>query len=784
MLTKIYIEGKLLDLFKDEVIELNSSIANTDDITKINSDYTKTFTVPASDNNNFIFKHYYDADIDNTFDARTKKTASIYLDGLLFRKGKIRLEKVAVKKNKPSSYTINFWGDLINFKDIIGSDELSSLPLGIYEHPHTSDNVKLGLTDSLFSGKVIYPLIVKKQLFYNSGGQDTNTNKLANIAYDGGSNTGIYWDQLNPAISLIAIIELIETKYNITFTRDFFDREEFKKVFLWVNDNKNLSFVNTKETQIDFTNKGNIEDLPAPPINDIFNLTNNFYICNTSFLTKVFVTIVPSSGYENVPYQVVRKINDASSDSDSIDFGTGSRTLQYTNTGQTDSNKFYIRNRSEFKFTMTFKVVNVRPLIGTLTKTATQAEQTTTGSDAKLTSMPKIKTIDFIKGIAQMFKLVILPLESGEIYVNTLKDYYKEGNVYDITKYISFNSYDVERGIIKNNINFKYQEPTTILNKQFKSNTGIAYGDELLSLADDNGVPLDGDTLDVNLPFEVILHERLIDLFNSQDTNIQYGSCIDDKLEAVSPKPILFYNNVSQLGSNKIAFINSASGREIINANINVPSLELGLDNPVFSLSYGVEYSTWSKQSISGTLFYNYWKDYITSIFNIKKRSFKFKGILPIALLTRLKLNDVLFIKDRYYRINDFTVGLLDGDSTLNLTNTFETNFGLFLPSSSQVYLNYKAQEYSIYVSNGSIMNIVLQDIGFGTSWATVTQTGSNIVIDVTENTLIENRDLFINVDNGNGKSFQIYLNQDNKIVTFDTTIQTFDSGILTFDAE
>ena len=44
----IYIEGQKLDLFKDEVIELNSSVANTDDVTKINTDYTKTFTVPAS----------------------------------------------------------------------------------------------------------------------------------------------------------------------------------------------------------------------------------------------------------------------------------------------------------------------------------------------------------------------------------------------------------------------------------------------------------------------------------------------------------------------------------------------------------------------------------------------------------------------------------------------------------------------------------------------------------------------------------------------------------------
>lgn len=131
MTTKIYIEGRLIDLFKDETMELNSSIANTDDITKINSDYTKTFTVPASDNNNTIFKHFYNADIDNTFDARTKKDAYIEMDGFPFRTGKIRLEKVSVKKGKASSYTINFWGNLVNFKQLIKEDELNSLDLSI-----------------------------------------------------------------------------------------------------------------------------------------------------------------------------------------------------------------------------------------------------------------------------------------------------------------------------------------------------------------------------------------------------------------------------------------------------------------------------------------------------------------------------------------------------------------------------------------------------------------------------------------------------------------------------
>ncbi len=81
-------------------------------------------------------------------------------------------------------------------------------------------------------------------------------------------------------------------------------------------------------------------------------------------------------------------------------------------------------------------------------------------------------------------------------------------------------------------------------------------------------------------------------------------------------------------------------------------------------------------------------------------------------------------------------------------------------------------------------MNITLQNLGYGTSWATVLQNGSNLVINVTENTTGITRVLFINVNNGSGKSFQIYLEQKNKVVSFESTTNKMDSTILTFDAE
>jgi hypothetical protein len=141
-------------------------------------------------------------------------------------------------------------------------------------------------------------------------------------------------------------------------------------------------------------------------------------------------------------------------------------------------------------------------------------------------------------------------------------------------------------------------------------------------------------------------------------------------------------------------------------------------------------------------------------------------------------------LNKKYYRINDYNVNLLTGDATFNLINNFETNFGLFAPTSKEIYVNYLAQTTSVYVSNASVMNITIQNLGFGTEFITAVKNGNFIEITFTENALTLNRDAFINVNNGSVKSFQLYVNQDNKIVTSDSTEVTADNNILTIDAQ
>ena len=123
MITKIYIGEKQLSLFQEENMSVNSSVASIDDITANTTDFTKTFTVPASAENNKLFRHYYNVDVEDGFDARVRRDGRIELDGGLFRIGKFSLIKASLKGGVPSNYTIQFIGNLIDMKDIFGDED-------------------------------------------------------------------------------------------------------------------------------------------------------------------------------------------------------------------------------------------------------------------------------------------------------------------------------------------------------------------------------------------------------------------------------------------------------------------------------------------------------------------------------------------------------------------------------------------------------------------------------------------------------------------------------------
>ena len=184
---QLYIEGQRVDLFDDESVVLTQTIQNVKDVQKVFTDYSKTFTLPATKENNKIFKHYYNNSITNGFDGRSRVSATLELNHLKFKKGKIKLEGVDLKNNVPSSYKVRFTGNTVTLKDLLGEDKLGALTdLNSNTLVYNAANVKTKLKANPATSDIIAPLITHTQrLVYNS---HSSANESGNVYYESRPN--------------------------------------------------------------------------------------------------------------------------------------------------------------------------------------------------------------------------------------------------------------------------------------------------------------------------------------------------------------------------------------------------------------------------------------------------------------------------------------------------------------------------------------------------------------------------------------------------------------------
>jgi hypothetical protein len=126
-------------------------------------------------------------------------------------------------------------------------------------------------------------------------------------------------------------------------------------------------------------------------------------------------------------------------------------------------------------------------------------------------------------------------------------------------------------------------------------------------------------------------------------------------IQATGGTGIKFYNgSTEQTISNYMPF-----GQDLLSNGYN------------YSLNFGEETSTLLESSVPNSLYNVYYRDYIDNIFNYQNRLTKVKAIFPTSLITSLKLNDRLIIRDKRYIINNINSNLTNGEVNLELINDF-----------------------------------------------------------------------------------------------------------------
>lgn len=713
---QLYIGTQRLELFKDETVSFTQTLKNVKDIAKIFTEFTKTFSVPASKNNNKVFSHYYNFHINSPFlfDARRKLNATLELNDLPFKTGKIKLEGVDLKNNLAHTYRITFFGNTVDLKDILGDNQLSSLTsLNSFNQIYTYSQVKSRLGQSSNNGNILVPLITHTtRMIYNSGlkgnnGVNGNTYYNTNNATRGLLN-GIDWNEFKYAIRVQAIITAIQTQYpSITFSSDFFNKtyptnSRFTNLFMWLHRKKGGvetfqgNFTYTLLTDLLDSHSGSASQIGSV---DLGGLTINSQDPDTTWTLKLKTLPVE----QNTIYSI-RVTNTNSSGTTIRDFNnvTGNQQQSdidlssFTNTAGTYT--VQIGTSSTLNFNtggIEFQIdVEEREGSNTITGTTTFSNVnsfvTTPDLDFNIIEqIPKIKIIDFLSGIFNMFNLVAYVNNDGVIVVKEVNEYYQSSvnnPPINIDQYLDTTKSQVDVALPFSSVNFSYKGLGTFLAKQYEQINNTGWGSTSFSL-DSLIYDAPEESYKVELPFEHMMYERLYNVVNDASTTIQFGYFVDDNQDPYYGEPLLFYPILQNSSTTTINLKNplvSPVTVEELNTYF-IPSNSLTLiplpltNTSAINIHFNNEINEYlanengsSQNAFTDTLFEEYYKTYITNIFNVRRRLTKVTAYLPMKIYYNLELNDTIQLGQNNYWINSLTTDLTTGKTKFELLNKLD----------------------------------------------------------------------------------------------------------------
>ena len=688
-------EGYYIDLYEENPIKLNFSI---EDITsaEAKSVFSRSFRVPASGKNNLFFKFAFLIE-DTDFDVTVKKPAELYVNGVIFRQGHIRLQKIYNNKvQNRYEYELIFLGETRDFASALGDASLCALDLSALNHVLTTDNVRdswraypsnkawdgvaitPSFTEGLKDGQVLYPLI-------DHGDANPPSNDDPTISLTGShnfTNNDLPLTRFKPMVRAKSVVDAIfdQTEYSIE-SGGFFDTDEFKQIYVSAFGNTSQLEINTNESSnsfqatlvgvqsgtgvLDFNNE-------IDPGNN-FNLSAGVYTVNTAGLYEfdgetLFYGDVESFGQGIGTIILQVKYNGTSTWVDDTTGDSGSVGLLTVNNGGKNYNvgdelRLFVEEagpsggRTENNLFQTIKApgeVNV----------AAQFDC-------------DYKQIDFIKDLLTTFRLVMAPRRDDPkvFIIESWGDYIASGEIYDWSNKIDLNTdmiieplFDTQQDIIF----FDHEPDEDYINKyhvdaykytyghlEFDSSNELLVGQRQIKT---NWAPTPITQIDGGGTTNSFIIPKLKVYDTVDDEN---GTPITIGLPIKAKTRLLYYNGLQTASRDwRLEGSTSTIGLYPLVSNSSV----WPMSNSGKVLNWFNDVGYWGgsvagfPRNLGASMYNEYWNSYITSLYNKDARRVSATFILDDQDLRNFSFDDIIFLNGHYYqpeKIIDASVGQL-----------------------------------------------------------------------------------------------------------------------------
>lgn len=652
ILANVEPELPMLDMFSDEGVTLKEMLKDVQDPKLLFTEYSRSFTIPASKKNNRLFKHYYNVDIDNGFDARQLVEAKMFINLELYKVGNIALESVKMHNGKPSSYTVRFYGKLSDLGKAMGQDKLTDLPLmtlqGFNKQTKFTSTVK---------ENVVFPLSSRFNRFKYNASKTAydNVDKTKVVNYiDGTRNAGNYGIEPLDVLGAAKVgwlLDQIAAKYNLTFS-GVLSQGYVRDLYLWLT--------NQEEDNAAFS-------AWAPSLSPT---TSGFTGVSISAGSITFGFVSPTNSY-NVKARATWTGNGKI-----IIYKNGAPVAE-----SSTSNSYTPEVLVDFYSTITYKVetdssqsVNMDSVVTKVqggsfeTFTDTLTVNSTTDYSVRA-NMPEMGVMEFLGSIFKLFNIVAIINEDRTVNTYHYDAYMATGSIKDITKYVNVGSYDVNVPNFYSGVYFTNKPAGTAIEEGYKTTASKDYGSLIYDLETNEGNRLNGSPYKLDTNISVLPLEHLTN--GTALTSIVHTYFGDVSRNEVNVKAAFTY--VMPSASIGLAWDNGSTV-----SNITTYLMPSNIYDPLHSASttaffnglyWGDELRDFNPNTnVQGLGLYScFYRGTVASLFDQDKRLVSVEAYLPQGFVKNFNLSDTLVISGNYFNVAELVVDYLTGKCNLKL---------------------------------------------------------------------------------------------------------------------
>jgi hypothetical protein len=646
----LVIQGRPVDLFQDETIQLTRAIKDFL-TTAARTDFTQQFNIPSTAVNDPIFQNYFDENsVLSGWNAFLKLDAIIYIHSIPIFNGCIELTGVEFKNGLPRQYNLIFYGQGKTAIADFGEKTLPMVDWAAYNHTVNYANVIDSWFGNLLSGKVLYPVAD-----WHIGLTYCKVPVVDNNLYSG----GLAINDLRPALLLKEMVTACFADIGYTLSGSLLDKDNFNDLFV-------IPMSGAGPVQ-----NTNNEDAKIDVSLSLLTTTANYQFLKVTYNVEASDPLnLYNSGVYTVPYTGTYGIRVSGT------LSTGSGGARFRANWFNGTHTFdVISATGAFSFDTLVRMnkgdslqIELQDYLGNVfSGLRFEITQVPFGIDGSTLDfevvMPSMKVSDFINGFLRTYNAVLIPVGDTEFELHNIDDYYALGDTKEWTDYIDMTDIKHEKVPIPRKISMAHQEAEDLANVQYTAINNQAYG----SVSASPEVDFANDELNIESPFSVfvpsVIREKDINNQVIRDTELQIPVVLDSDFKAVKGDLYLAYF------VERKTIVADTFQLEGID-QFSYPLMSTYQDYPTTtatkSVAFGVE-ATISGNAPTATLYDEFFKTYLSRIFSTKSRIVHFDAILPVNEWLQLEMNDTIAVSGNYYKIQNIEYDILNEKAHLVL---------------------------------------------------------------------------------------------------------------------